>query len=83
MISTVTTTTVTTVTTVTSVIGIAGATSLIAILAFLVLLVQREALSYSGGQRNQALARGLSIGLIPLGMAFAMISLAQIISGLR
>ena len=83
MISTVTTSTVTTITTITSVTGVAGALGLAAVLAFLTLLITREMVATTVGQRSQTLARGLTIGLVPLALAFSMIAISQLIQVLR
>jgi hypothetical protein len=47
--------------------------ALIAVLAFLVLVVQKEALGGRPRRREGDLGRGLNIGIIPLGLAFAVI----------
>jgi hypothetical protein len=53
--------------------GVSTALSFVAVLAFLSLLITREMVGPSAG-RLQVLARGLQIGIIPLGLAFVMIA---------
>lgn len=48
--------------------------------AFLALLIQKEVLSAFTGGWQRSLARGLHIGLVPLGLAFGMIAWAQVAS---
>lgn len=83
VISTVTTSTVTTITSATAVTGLAGGFALVAVLAFLVLLIGKEMASSTSQGRLALLARGLNIGLLPLGLAFGMIAIAQLAQVLR
>ena len=56
----------------------AGALALVAILAFVSLLIQKEMVSTASTGWQHALARGLNIALMPLGLAFLMIAGALI-----
>lgn len=81
MVSTVTTATVAAVTAATG-RDMAGGLGLVAVLTFLAFLILREAVGVAPDRRSQLLVRGLTIGLVPLGMAFAAIavtSLAQML----
>mgnify|MGYP001274096496 FL=1 len=74
MISTVTTATISTVTTVT----IAGSLALVSVLTLLGLLLQKELTTASDSRLARALGRALTIGIIPLLMAFLMIAAFRI-----
>mgnify|MGYP001250112413 CR=1 FL=1 len=79
--STVTTATVDAVTRAGGV-GFASGLGAAAVLTFLALLIIREAVGVAPDPRARRLVRGLTIGLVPLGMAFAAIvvaSLAQVV----
>src|SRR2546430_880473 len=78
MISTVTTITVTTITTITAITasaGLFGSTlAFAALITFTLLVISREVVSANGSAVwTRHLGRGLAIGIIPLGFAFAMI----------
>ena len=73
MTSTVTTSTVTTMTSTVPTAGLGASLALVAILLFLAFVIQRELVSVSSSKRS-ILARGLNIGLVPLGFVFAMIA---------
>ena len=47
--------------------------ALIAVLTFLVLVIQKEASGQRPEGRERDLNRGLNIGIVPLGLAFAVI----------
>ena len=78
MISTVTTSTVTTVTTVAA-MGLTAAVTAAAIICLIVFLTAKELTGASGNQVSYRLARFLSIGILPLLMAFAVIVVVRII----
>lgn len=74
MVSTVTTASAT------AVMGDASGTlSLIAVLVFLSMLVAREILSGTPGATPGALARGLTIGVVPLGLGFVIIAAIRLL----
>jgi hypothetical protein len=57
--------------------------ALIAVLTFIALVIQKEATGAAPEGRRGDLARGLNIGIVPLGLAFAVIlgvRLAQMFS---
>ena len=83
MISTVTTSTITTITSTVTAPGLAASLALIAVVLFLVLVIQKEVVASSGTKRRGALARGLNIVLIPLGVAFVMIAGSRLLPMLR
>jgi hypothetical protein len=74
MISTVTTSTVSTVTTT----ALAGSVALIGVLVLFVLLFQKEVSTASDQGRLHKLGRALTIGIIPLLIAFALIVLSRV-----
>jgi hypothetical protein len=47
--------------------------ALIAVLTFLVLVIQKEAIGARAQGRERDLNRSLNIGIVPLGLAFAVI----------
>ena len=57
--------------------------ALVSVLAFLVLLIQKEITSATLGKRSHNLARGLNIGLVPLGLAFLIIAGFQVMQVLH
>ncbi|MCL5027328.1 MAG: hypothetical protein M1531_12700 [Chloroflexi bacterium] len=59
-------------------VDLAGGLALVAILTFLALAIYKEVLSSSADEPALSLSRGLYIGIIPLGIAFVMIALAQL-----
>ena len=69
MISTVTTTTVTTIAT----FATGGSLAVVGILLLLTLLVQKELSSASEGRFALALNRVLTVGIVPLAVAFVFI----------
>ena len=77
MVSTVTTATVAAVTRASGP-GFATGLGAAAVLTFLALLILREAVGSAPDQPSQLLVRGLSIGLVPLGIAFAAILIAAL-----
>ncbi len=82
MSSTVTTVTATAMAAAMSNPALAAILSLLAVSAFLAALIGRESLgAYSNGP-YRILARGLTIGLVPLGLAFLMIALARVLQAL-
>lgn len=82
MVTTVTTTTTTTVTTIS-----AASLALIAIILLLVLLVQKEIISSVEqgvqGSRLQQLGRALNIAIVPLGLTFVAICIANVLDVLK
>jgi hypothetical protein len=51
---------------------------LFTLLAFLGLLITKELASNMSSPRLRTLSRGLNIGIVPLGLAFAFIALARL-----
>lgn len=82
MVSTVTAATVAAVTRASGA-GFASGLGAAAVLTFLALLILREAVGMAPDPRSRLLARGLTIGLVPLGMAFAAIVVASLAQVLR
>ena len=70
MISTVTISTITTVSTIAA-LGLTATISIAAAIALIVFLSSRELASAGGGSKSMRVGRYLSIGIIPLLMAFA------------
>ncbi len=73
MITTVTTTTVTTVTTVAA-MGLTAVVSIAAMLCLILFLVVKELASADGLPTSLRIAQFLSVGILPLVMAFAVIA---------
>ena len=73
MISTVTTTVSTVVTTV-----LAGSFALITVLLLLTLLVQKEIVSVSNEEKWGRLNQALNVVIVPLGLAFVAIAIAEV-----
>ncbi len=72
MITTVTTSTVTTVTTIAA-MGLAATVSLVAIVTLIVFLTAKELTGASSSPSSRLTARFLSVGILPMVMAFAVI----------
>ena len=83
MSSTVTTSTVTSVTSVVTSSELASGLALVAVLLFLALVVQKEIAGNASSGRLRSLARGLNIGLIPVGLAFVMILGSRLVQVIR
>jgi hypothetical protein len=79
MISTVTTSTVSTVTTA----AIAGSVALIGVLVLFVLLFQKEVTTAADSGRMKRLSRALTIGIIPLLIAFILVAAYRVMDVLR
>jgi hypothetical protein len=79
MISTVTTTTVTTILT----FATGGALAVVGILMLLTMLVQKELASASEARFAQALNRVLTVGIVPLVVAFVFIVGVKVFEVLR
>lgn len=79
MISTVTTSTVSTVTTA----AIAGSVALIGVLVLFVLLFQKEMTTAADGGRIKRMGRALTIGIIPLMIAFVLVVVYRVLDVLR
>jgi hypothetical protein len=79
MISNVTTTTVSTVTTVT----LAGSFALVSVLVLIALLVQKELTVTATNSRVLKLSKALTIGIVPLLIAFVLIVIAKVAEVLR
>ena len=60
---------------------LAGFVSLLTVLTFMGLLIQKEMVNI-GSDRAPVLARGLDIGIVPLGYAFVLIALNHLWSTL-
>ena len=77
MISTVVTSTITTVTTVTAIVGLGVtlgvALGVIAVVALIGLLGAKELTGASRSSTHKLLAKSLDVGIVPLGIAFAVI----------
>ena len=73
-------TTVTTVTTVTTIaaIGLSGALCIAGVASLIVLLTSKELAAASNSSSSVRIARFLSIGIVPLIMAFAVIAAVKI-----
>ena len=83
MISTVTTSTVSTITSVLSTVtGLTAAMALVAVVSFLLLVIWKEAVSTTGRAQSGAVARGLNIGMVPLGLAFVIIAGTRLLAAL-
>ena len=77
MISTVTTTTTTTVTSASIALGAAlGVAAVVSLIAF---LAMRELATASEGPRLKTFGRYLSVGIVPLAIAFAVIVVMKIL----
>jgi hypothetical protein len=70
MISTVTISTITTISTIAA-LGLTATVSIVAAVALIVFLSGRELASARGGSTSMRVGRYLSVGIIPLLMAFA------------
>lgn len=79
MISTVTTSTVSTVTTA----AIAGSVALVGVLVLFVLLFQKEMTTAADGGRLKRMGRALSIGIVPLLIAFVLIVIYRVMDVLK
>jgi len=79
MISTVTTTTVSTVTTV----ALAGSFALVSVLVLIALLVQKELTVTATNSRALKLSKALTIGIVPLLIAFVLIVISKVAEVLR
>jgi hypothetical protein len=79
MISTVTTTTVTTIAT----FATGGALAVVGILMLLTMLVQKELASASEARFAQALNRVLTVGIVPLIVAFVFIVGVKVFEALQ
>ena len=79
MISTVTTTTVSTVTTV----ALAGSFALVSVLVLIALLVQKELTVSATNSRTWKLSKALTIGIVPLLIAFVLIVIAKVAEVVR
>ena len=77
MISTVTVSTITTVSTIAA-LGLTATISIVAAIALIVFLSSRELASASGGSTSMRVGKYLSVGIIPLLMAFAVFVGVQI-----
>jgi hypothetical protein len=79
MISTVTTSTVSTVTTA----ALAGSVALIGVLVLFVLLFQKEVTTAADGGRMKRMGKALSIGIVPLLIAFILIVAYRVMDVLK
>ena len=79
MISTVTTSTVSTVTTA----ALAGSVALIGVLVLFVLLFQKEVTTAADGGRMKRMGKALSIGIVPLLIAFFLIVAYRVMDVLK
>jgi hypothetical protein len=79
MISTVTTSTVSTVTTA----AIAGSVALIGVLVLFVLLFQKEVTTAADKGRMARLGKALSVGIVPLMIAFVLLVLSRVVDVLK
>ena len=79
MISTVTTTTVTTV----AAFATGGALAVVGILMLLTMLVQKELSSASESRFAATLNRVLTVGIVPLVVAFVFIVAAKVVEALQ
>lgn len=79
MISTVTTSTVSTVTTA----AIAGSVALIGVLVLFVLLLQKEVTTASDSGQVKKFGKALSIGIVPLLIAFLLIVASRVMDVLK
>ncbi len=72
MISTVTVTTITTITTIAA-LGLTATISVAAVVALIAFLTTKELASSGGGSSSMRIGRYLSVGIIPLFMAFVAV----------
>ncbi len=79
MISTVTTTTVTTVTT----MALTGTFALVCVFLLLTLVIQKELTSTTRDRRLLKLGKALTIGIVPLLIAFALIVATKVADVIR
>jgi hypothetical protein len=79
MISTVTTTTVTTI----AMFATGGALAVVGILLLLTMLVQKELSSAAESRFAQALNRVLTVGIVPLVVAFVFIVGVKVVEALQ
>ena len=77
MISTVTTSTVTTVTTIAA-MGLTSVITIAAVVSLILFLSVKELANAAGSGTSLRIARSLSIGILPLAMAFAVIVATRI-----
>ncbi len=78
MITTVTTSTVTTVTTI-AVMGLSAVISMVAVISLIIFLTTKELVSVSGSSTSLRVAKFLSVGIVPMIMAFVVIVVVKII----
>ena len=79
MISTVITSTITTITTVTAIVGFGVALGVVAVVALIGLLGAKELTSVSASSTHRFLAKSLDVGIVPLGIAFAVIVAVKVV----